>query len=130
MKIEPFLKVGRIEFGLNRSDVLSLLGATKLEKVTSAGKTELDYGNVLVRFCGKSQKLNELTIEAENVTIGSKEMTYEELAYYIGKDDPNSFHKHGFVFSPLYGLMFDPNQKPYLTAFDKQETQCVINEFK
>ena len=75
----------------------------------------MDYGDVVYRF-QDSGRLEEITQEAEVVTLGKVAVPFASLAGFIRAQDPDAFERAGFLVSPGFGLAFDPGEPFWVTA--------------
>ena len=115
MKLDPYVQVDRTPFSASSADILGARGQPWRSGRNGVGLNELDYGDVVYRFqdCGR---LEEITLQAEVVTLGNVAVPFETLAAFLRAQDPEVFERAGFVVSPRFGLAFDPKEPFWVTA--------------
>ena len=115
MKLDPYVQVDGTPFTLSSEDLRRARGEPWRALRNGVGLNEIDYGDVVYRFqdCGR---LEEITVEAEVVTIGNVAVPFATLAAFIRAHDPEAFERAGFLISPRFGLAFDPSQPFWVTA--------------
>ena len=118
MRIEPFSKLGNVSLDITREGLELLLGAPSTKRTNRVGLEEHEYENSVYRF-EASGVLSEVTIRAVHVEFGKIGVDFANLAGFIASNDPDSVEKHGFVLSPIYGVAFDPEHRPWLTVLTK-----------
>lgn len=115
MKLDPFVEAGGAPFSLSRADALRERGRPSRAGRNEVGLDELDYDDVVYRF-QDGGRLEEITMEAEEVTIGDVTVPFGELAAFIRGRDPQAFERAGFLVSPEFGLAFVPDEPFWVTA--------------
>lgn len=115
MKLEPFLQVDDTPFSVSSDELVRTRGQPWRRGRNGVGLHELDYGHVVYRFqdCGR---LEEVTLEAEVITIGNVAVPFATLAAFVRSQDPEAFERAGFLVSPSFGLAFDPKEPFWVTA--------------
>jgi len=115
MNLSPYVQVDDAPFTLSSEDLLHARGAPSRTRRNDVGLHEMDYGDVVYRFqdCGR---LEEITMQAEVLSIGNVAVPFPSLAAFIRAHDPEAFERAGFVISPQFGLAFDPSQPSWVTA--------------
>jgi hypothetical protein len=115
VNLDPFERVDGTPFSASSADVLRSHGKPWRSGRNGVGLNEMDYGGVVYRFqdCGR---LEEITLQAEVVTIGNIVVRFETLAAFIRRHDPEAFERAGFLVSPGFGLAFDPTEPFWVTA--------------
>lgn len=119
MKIEPFSKLGHVSLEISRDELELRFGVPTAKRTNRVGLEELDYGDSVYRFesCGL---LSEVTIKAVHVGFSKIGVPFANLAEFIALNDPDSVEKHGFMLSPAYGVVFDPEQRPWVTVLTER----------
>ena len=115
MRLEPFVGVDRLPFTASRDDVVAARGAPASERRNDVGLHELDYGDVVYRF-QDGGRLEEITVQAPVVDLGTVAVPFGSLAAFVREHDPSMFERAGFLVSPRYGLAFDPRDAAWVTA--------------
>lgn len=115
VKLEPFVQVDDTPFSVSSADILRRRGKPWRAGRNGVGLNELDYGHVVFRFqdCGR---LEEVTTQAEVVTIGNVAVPFDALAGFLRGQDAEAFERAGFLVSPAFGLAFDPSEPYWVTA--------------
>ena len=115
MNLAPFVQVDDAPFTLSSEELLRARGAPWRTQRNAVGLDEMDYGDVVYRFqdCGR---LEEITMQAEVLSIGNVAVPFPSLAAFVRAQDPEAFERAGFVISPRFGLAFDPSQPSWVTA--------------
>jgi hypothetical protein len=115
MKLEPYEQVDDTPFTVSSADIVRARGQPWRAARNGVGLNEMDYGDVVYRFqdCGR---LEEITLEAQVVTVGNVVVPFATLAAFIRAQDPGAFERAGFLISPQYGLAFDPREPFWVTA--------------
>jgi hypothetical protein len=118
MRLQPFVSVDGDSFMSTRDDVLREHGVPAREYRNEIGLTELDYQQVVFRFedCGR---LEEITMQAPVLDLGSLAIPFAHLEAFIREQDPAAFERAGFIVSPAYGVAFDPTEPCWVTALAK-----------
>lgn len=115
MKLEPYERVDGTPFSVSSADIVRSRGEPWRSGRNGVGLNELDYGDVVYRF-QDSGRLEEITKQAEVVTLGNVVVRFETLAAFIRGQDPDAFERAGFLVSPGFGLAFDPREPFWVTA--------------
>jgi hypothetical protein len=115
MHLSPFVSVDGHAFSLSRDEVLRLLGKPSVEARNDVGLNELDYGPIVFRF-QDSGRLEEITLQAPVLDLGTVAVPFASLEAFIAAQDPAAFRRAGFVVSPQFGLAFDPREPCWITA--------------
>ena len=115
MKLEPYLRVDDTPFSATREQILRARGEPWRSGRNSVGLNELDYGDVVYRF-QDGGRLEEITLEAQVLTLAGTAVPFEWLAGFIRGQDPEAFERAGFLVSPAFGLAFDPSEPFWVTA--------------
>ena len=115
MKLEPFVRVGGTAFSVSRAEVLRERGTPRREGRNAVGLTELDYDDVVFRF-QDGGRLEEVTLQAPVLELGSVAVPFASLDAFIRAQDPQAFHRAGFLVSPRFGVAFDPSEPCWTTA--------------
>ena len=115
MKLDPFERVDDTPFTISREGVLRERGAPWREVRNGVGLNEMDYGDVVYRF-QDSGRLEEITLEAEVLSIGNVAIPFASLAAFIRANDAEAFERARFLISPAFGLAFDPAEPYWVTA--------------
>jgi hypothetical protein len=115
MKLEPFVRVDDTLFSVSSEDIVRVRGKPWRALRNGLGLNEMDYGDVVYRFqdCGR---LEEITLQAEVVTIGNVVVRFETLAAFVRTHDAEAFERCGFLVSPGFGLAFDPSEPFWVTS--------------
>lgn len=115
MKLDPYVQVDETPFTMTSAELVRARGEPWRALRNGVGLNEMDYGDVVYRFqdCGR---LEEITVEAEVVNIGTLAVPFANLAAFIRGHDPGEFERAGFLISPQFGLAFDPSQPYWVTA--------------
>lgn len=115
MKLAPYVQVDDTPFSASSADIVRTYGRPWRSLRNEVGLNELDYGDVVYRFqdCGR---LEEITLQAQVVTLGNVAVPFETLAAFIRRQDPDAFERAGFLVSPEFGLAFDPDEPFWVTA--------------
>lgn len=115
MKLQPFEQVDDTPFTASMDDIVRAHGQPWRSQRNDVGLNELDYGGVVYRF-QDSGRLEEITQEAEVVSLGKVAVPFTSLAGFIRAQDPDAFERAGFLVSPGFGLAFDPTEPFWVTA--------------
>lgn len=115
MRLHPYEQVDETPFTASTDEVLRRRGAPWRTERNGVGLNELDYGDVVYRFqdCGR---LEEVTMQAEVLTIGNVAVPFAALADFVRRQDDGAFERAGFLVSPGFGLAFDPREPYWVTA--------------
>jgi hypothetical protein len=115
MKLQPFISVDELPFGVSPEELLSCRGEPARRSRNGVGLNELDYGNVVFRFqdCGR---LEEVTAQSAILSLGSIAVPFASLASFVRSNDRSMFERAGFLVSPTYGFAFDPQCPSWVTA--------------
>ena len=115
MNLSPYEQVNDTPFSTTAAEILERRGPPSRSFRNGVGLNEMDYLDVVYRFqdCGR---LEEITLQAEVVTMGNIAVPFASLAAFIREHDALVFERAGFVVSPRYGLAFDPDQPFWVTA--------------
>lgn len=115
MRLVPYAQVDETLFTVSSEDVLRRRGKPWRRERNGVGLNELDYGDVVYRFqdCGR---LEEVTVQAEVLTVGNVAVPFAALAAFIRAQDAEAFERAGFLVSPGFGLAFDPREPYWVTA--------------
>ena len=115
VKLAPYVQVDDTPFSVSGADIVRSRGQPWRSLRNDVGLNELDYGDVVYRFqdCGR---LEEVTLQAQVVTLGNVAVPFESLAAFLRGQDPDAFERAGFLVSPAYGLAFDPSEPFWVTA--------------
>lgn len=115
MRLVPYAQVDETLFTVSSEDVLRRRGRPWRSERNGVGLNELDYGDVVYRFqdCGR---LEEVTVQAEVLTVGNVAVPFAALAAFIRAQDAEAFERAGFLVSPGFGLAFDPREPYWVTA--------------
>jgi hypothetical protein len=115
MKLEPYERVDDTPFSVSSAGIVQRRGQPWRAARNGVGLNEMDYGDVVYRFqdCGR---LEEVTLEAEVVTLGNIAVPFASLAAFLRENDDQVFERARFVISPRYGLAFDPAEPFWVTA--------------
>jgi hypothetical protein len=115
MRLHPYVRVDDIPFSATRARIESERGRPLKAQRNGVGLNELDYGNVVFRFQDNG-RLEEVTMRAPVVYIGSVDLPFAALAAFVREEDSMSFERAGFIVSPMFGLAFDPACPNWVTA--------------
>ncbi|HET8748011.1 MAG TPA: hypothetical protein VFM98_20605 [Ramlibacter sp.] len=115
MNLQPYEQVDATPFSVSREDLLRTHGRPWRAQRNGVGLDEMDYGEVVFRFqdCGR---LEEITLQAQVVTLGNVAVPFAALAAFVRAQDPEAFERAGFLVSPRFGLAFDPREPFWVTA--------------
>lgn len=115
VKLAPYVQVDDTPFSVSSADIVRSRGQPWRALRNEVGLNELDYGDVVYRFqdCGR---LEEVTLQAQVVTLGNVAIPFDTLAAFIRRQDPEAFERAGFLVSPAFGLAFDPGEPFWVTA--------------
>lgn len=115
MRLDPYLSFAGYAFSLQRDDVLKQRGTPLRAQRNEIGLNELDYGDVVLRF-QDSGRLEEITVAAPVLHLGTVAVPFESLQSFVTQQDPRAFWRFRFLVSPALGLAFDPSQPAWVTA--------------
>ena len=115
VKLAPYLQVDDTPFSATSAEILRERGQPWRSGRNGVGLDELDYGDVVYRF-QDSGRLEEITLQAQVLTLGGTVVPFEWLAGFIRAQDPEAFERAGFLVSPALGLAFDPSEPFWVTA--------------
>jgi hypothetical protein len=115
MKLDPYVQVDETPFTVSADEIRRARGAPWRSARNGVGLDEMDYGDVVFRF-QDGGRLEEITLEAEVVTLGKVSVPFATLAAFIRAQDPEAFERAGFLVSPAFGLAFDPSEPFWVTA--------------
>ena len=115
MRLEPYVRVDETLFTATSDDLRARLGAPLRTGRNAIGLTALDYGDVVFRF-QDSGRLEEVTARGTVLHLGVLAVPFASLAGFVQAHDTEAFQRAGFIVSPRFGLAFDPNEPPWLTA--------------
>ena len=121
MHLQPYLRVNGTPFTATRDDVIRAHGQPRSESRNTVGLTALDYGEVVYRF-QDSGRLEEVTVGAEVLHLGTVAVPFRDLATFVQLNDRTAFDRAGFLVSPRYGIAFVPDEPCWVTALAKH---CV-----
>ena len=110
MKIEPFVRVDDIQFSLTREQALIERGEPRSMNRNAVELNELDYGELVLRFQDNG-RLEEITLRAEVVELGSVAVPFHALQLFVNEHDDACFERADFLVSPRFGLAFDPRDE-------------------
>lgn len=119
MKIEPYVQVGSLRFGVGRKAILAALGKPVSERVNRKGELELEYSAAIYRL--ENDSLIEASIDAPVVILGSVAVPFQTLSGFVLEHDKEAFECVGFVVSPAHGVAFDSKYPSWITAFPQKE---------
>ena len=119
MKIEPYVRVGSLQFGVSREAIVAALGKPVSERANRKGGLELEYSAAIYRLDNDS--LIEASIDAPVVILGSVAVPFQTLSAFVSEHDKEAFDCIGFVVSPAHGVAFDPKYPSWVTAFPQKE---------
>jgi hypothetical protein len=125
MNLDPYVQVDETSFSVSSADLLRMHGKPWRSARNGVGLNELDYGDVVYRF-QDSGRLEEVTLQAEVVTLGNVVVPFTALAAFVRGQDPEAFERAGFLVSPKFGLAFDPAEPFWVTALARH----CISEWK
>ena len=115
MTLQPFVRVDGVAFSASRDEVLRERGTPRREARNEVGLNELDYDHVVYRF-QDSGRLEEVTMQAPVLHLGSVAVPFERLDAFVRAQDPAAFERAGFLVSPRFGLAFDAREPCWVTA--------------
>jgi hypothetical protein len=115
MKLEPFRHVGATPFSATQAEIVAARGRPAAATRNEVGLNELDYGDVVFRF-QDGGRLEEITLQAPVLHLGAVAVPFAALAHFVRDHDPEAFERVGFIVSPKFGLAFDPEDAPWVTA--------------
>ena len=115
VRLAPYLQVDDTPFSATQAEIMGARGEPWRAQRNDVGLDELDYGDVVYRF-QDSGRLEEITQEAQVLTVGGTVVPFEWLAGFIRGQDPEAFERAGFLVSPAFGLAFDPTEPFWVTA--------------
>ncbi|PHR90377.1 MAG: hypothetical protein COA76_01605 [Moritella sp.] len=119
MKLLPYKYIADFTLEIGEIDLVKISGSPSRKETNAVGLLELDYGSKVYRF-DQVGDLNELTIKCEAVEVEGVVIPFAHLQGYITEVDGGAFDKYGFCVSPLLGVAFDPEHKPWLTVLTKK----------
>jgi hypothetical protein len=122
MNLVPFHSVDRTPFSLTREQLVRSRGRPLREQRNEIGLNELDYHSVVYRFQDNG-RLEEISLQAPVLTLGSVAVPFQALAGFVREQDPEAFERAGFVVSPRFGIAFDPTQPHWVTAL---AAHCIV----
>ncbi|MEJ8840260.1 hypothetical protein [Ramlibacter sp. AN1133] len=125
MRLEPYVQVDDTSFTACSEDIVRTRGKPWRAARNDVGLHEMDYGEVVFRF-QDGGRLEEITLQAEVVTLGNVAVPFAALSSFIRAQDPQSFERAGFLVSPRFGLAFDPAEPFWVTALARH----CIGEWK
>lgn len=115
MKLDPYRHADGTAFTATRDDIVAVRGQPHHTGRNDVGLNELDYGDAVYRF-QDSGRLEEITLQAPVLHLGAVAVPFAALAHFVRDHDPDAFERVGFIVSPRYGLAFDPDDAPWVTA--------------
>lgn len=115
MRLIPYFLADAIPFTATREQVLAHYGRPKGMQRNNVGLNELDYGDLIVRFQDNG-RLEEVTRRAPTLQMGGETLAFAQLAAHVQRHDPGVFERGGFRVSPRFGMAFDPDCPPWITA--------------
>ena len=115
MRLRPYEQVDDTLFSASSDDIRHARGEPRHAGRNGVGLNELDYGDVVYRF-QDSGRLEEVTLQAQVVSVGNVSVPFEALAGFIRRQDGAAFDRAGFLVSPALGLAFDPSEPFWVTA--------------
>jgi len=115
MKLDPYVQVDGTLFTDSAEDLQRARGRPWRTARNDVGLNEMDYGDIVYRF-QDGGRLEEITLEAEVITLGNVSVPFAALAAFIRRQDPEAFERAGFLVSPALGLAFDPAEPFWVTA--------------
>ncbi len=115
MNLDPFARVDDVPFSASPDEVLRLRGTPWRTGRNGIGLNELDYGSVVFRF-QDGGRLEEVTMPAPLVIVGTRSIAFEALASFLRAADAGCFERARFLVSPRFGIAFDPGEPYWVTA--------------
>ncbi|MFO1220588.1 MAG: hypothetical protein U1E89_19660 [Burkholderiaceae bacterium] len=115
MRLDPYRRVDGTAFTATQADVVAARGQPGHAARNDVGLNELDYGDVVFRFQDNG-RLEEVTLQATVLHLGAIAVPFAALAAFVRDHDPEVFERVGFIVSPAFGLAFDPDDAPWVTA--------------
>jgi hypothetical protein len=115
MNLVPFRSVDSTPFTTSREQLLRTRGRPLREQRNDVGLNEMDYHSVVFRFQDNG-RLEEITLQAPVLTLGSVAVPFQALAGFVREQDPEAFERAGFLVSPRLGIAFDPSEPHWVTA--------------
>ena len=115
MQLDPYVRVDDTLFSVSAAELQRSRGTPWRASRNDVGLNEMDYGDVVFRF-QDGGRLEEITLEAEVITLGNVSVPFARLAGFIRAQDPDAFERAGFLVSPAFGLAFDPTEPFWITA--------------
>lgn len=115
MHLMPYVSVDGTPFSSSARDIVAVRGEPIRRWRNAVELNELDYGDAVFRFqdCGR---LEEITKRAPLLFLEHQQVLFEALAGFVQAKDPAAFERAGFIVSPMFGLAFDPDGPPWVTA--------------
>ncbi len=115
MRLIPYFLADAIPFTATREQVVAHYGRPRAAQRNNVGLNELDYGDLIVRFQDNG-RLEEITRRAPLLYLGTELLPFARLADHVHRHDPAVFERGGFLVSPRFGLAFDSDCPPWITA--------------
>lgn len=115
MKLDPYRRVDGTAFSATQAQITAERGPPADASRNGVGLNELDYGDVVFRFQDNG-RLEEITLQAPVLHLGAVAVPFAALAHFVRDHDPGVFERVGFIVSPKFGLAFDPDDAPWVTA--------------
>jgi hypothetical protein len=115
MKLDPYRHVDGTAFSATQAQITAERGPPADASRNDVGLNELDYGDVVFRF-QDGGRLEEITLQAPVLHLGAVAVPFAALAHFVRDHDAEAFERVGFIVSPKFGLAFDPDDAPWVTA--------------
>ena len=115
MRLDPYHHVDDTAFSATQAQIVAARGQPADASRNDVGLNELDYGDVVFRF-QDSGRLEEVTLQAPVLHLGAVAVPFASLAHFVRDHDADAFERVGFIVSPKFGLAFDPDDAPWVTA--------------
>ena len=114
-RLDPYVAVDGTPFSASSDSIVQSRGRPWKSGRNAVGLNELDYGDKVYRFQDNG-RLEEITFQAQVITLGKVALPFEALASFLRGQDEEAFERAGFLVSPAFGLAFDPREPWWITA--------------
>lgn len=119
MNVVPYVSAGGIAFGSSAASVEALLGPAQRTSTDRLGRLQLQFSELKVAL--KEGVVAEVTANCPTITVGAAAIPFQNLEYFLRRNDADAFEAVGFTVSPAYGVSVDPHFPSWVCVFARQE---------
>ncbi len=118
MRIEPYRSIGDVEFGMNETQVLAVMGEPQRRFINTYSEVELCYAEEVYRV-DEARGLVECSGHWALLEIGPHQVPGDRLAPFLREQDPAVVFVVGFVVSERLGIAADTDDEGWNTIFTR-----------